>query len=132
MGRGELGVHAGFIAPVRPSTCPARPPQHGAQGRSTQRACHPGLRGQQQRRAAAFRETAEQQRREQMRSQLYLARFFSFVEFLPDLATALVLAVGAVRVNDGTLTTSGIVAFLLYTDMFFSPIQRASQLFDEY
>ena len=42
----------------------------------------------------------------------------------------IVLGVGAVLVADGTLTAGVLIAFLLYLDLFFSPIQQLSQVFD--
>ena len=45
-------------------------------------------------------------------------------------ADAVVLGVGAALVADGTLTAGVVIAFLLYLDQFFSPIQQLSQVFD--
>jgi ATP-binding cassette, subfamily B, bacterial len=47
-------------------------------------------------------------------------------------AAALVLAVGGHMVTAGRLTAGALIAFLLYIDMFFSPIQQLSQVFDGY
>ena len=46
--------------------------------------------------------------------------------------TAAVLMVGAHRVDAGTLTTGALVAYLLYIDLFFAPVQQLSQVFDGY
>ena len=54
------------------------------------------------------------------------------MEFLGTLSTAAVLAVGAGQVRSGTLTAGTLIAFLLYVDLFFSPIQQFSQVFDGY
>jgi ATP-binding cassette subfamily B protein len=67
-----------------------------------------------------------------LRAQRYMATFFPFVEFLGTLSTAAVLAVGAGQVRSGTLTAGTLIAFLLYVDLFFSPIQQFSQVFDGY
>nr|WP_245771668.1 ABC transporter ATP-binding protein [Actinacidiphila guanduensis] len=67
-----------------------------------------------------------------LRAQRYIATFFPFVEFLGVVATACVLAVGAGQVRSGTLTAGTLIAFLLYVDLFFSPIQQFSQVFDGY
>jgi ATP-binding cassette, subfamily B, bacterial len=67
-----------------------------------------------------------------LRAQRYMATFFPFVEFLGTLSTAAVLAVGAGQVRSGTLTAGTLIAFLLYVDLFFSPIQQLSQVFDGY
>ena len=44
----------------------------------------------------------------------------------------IVLAVGAQMVHEGRLTTGVLIAFILYVDMFFSPIQQLSQVFDSW
>ena len=44
----------------------------------------------------------------------------------------IVLAVGAQMVHEGRLTTGVLIAFVLYVDMFFSPIQQLSQVFDSW
>lgn len=88
--------------------------------------------GQGPRLLARFGELAQEQYREQMVAQRYLAVFFSCVEFLSGLSTVLILAVGVVRVGHGTLTTGQIVAFLLCAGLLFDPLQRASSLLDEY
>ena len=49
-----------------------------------------------------------------------------------DLAAALVLGVGAHRVVAGTITAGTLLAFVLYLDSFFTPIQQLSQVFDGY
>ncbi|BBB01838.1 putative ABC transporter ATP-binding protein [Actinacidiphila reveromycinica] len=67
-----------------------------------------------------------------LRAQRYMATFFPFVEFLGTLSTASVLAVGAGQVRSGALTAGTLIAFLLYVDLFFSPIQQFSQVFDGY
>ncbi|WP_443071131.1 ABC transporter ATP-binding protein [Streptomyces sp. NBC_01476] len=67
-----------------------------------------------------------------LRAQRYMGTFFPFVEFLGTLSTAAVLVVGAGQVRSGTLTAGTLIAFLLYVDLFFSPIQQLSQVFDGY
>ena len=42
------------------------------------------------------------------------------------------LIVGAGRIEAGTLTTGALVAYLLYIDLFFAPVQQLSQVFDGY
>ncbi|WSR66905.1 ABC transporter ATP-binding protein/permease [Streptomyces sp. NBC_01198] len=67
-----------------------------------------------------------------LRAQRYIATFFPFIELLGVLSTAAVLAVGAGQVRSGALTAGTLIAFLLYVDLFFSPIQQLSQVFDGY
>ncbi|MEW2547270.1 ABC transporter ATP-binding protein [Streptomyces sp. NPDC047002] len=66
------------------------------------------------------------------RGQWLISVYFPFVQFLSSLAAAAVLIVGAGRIQDGTLTTGALVAYLLYIDLFFAPVQQLSQVFDGY
>ncbi len=63
-------------------------------------------------------------------SQRLIALYFPFVLFLADVGAAIVLGSGTVFVERGTITTGIVIAFLLYLDQFFSPIQQLSQVFD--
>ncbi|GAA3721960.1 ABC transporter ATP-binding protein [Streptomyces tremellae] len=66
------------------------------------------------------------------RGQWLISVYFPFVQFLSSLAAAAVLIVGSGRIQDGTLTTGALVAYLLYIDLFFAPVQQLSQVFDGY
>ncbi len=44
----------------------------------------------------------------------------------------MVLGVGSVLVGQGSLTAGGLIAFVLFADLLFSPIQQLSQVFDAY
>jgi ATP-binding cassette, subfamily B, bacterial len=65
-------------------------------------------------------------------AQRLVSIYFPFVQFLSSLADVIVLAVGAQMVHEGRLTTGVLIAFVLYVDMFFSPIQQLSQVFDSW
>ncbi|MCU4184123.1 ABC transporter ATP-binding protein/permease [Acidiferrimicrobium sp. IK] len=65
-------------------------------------------------------------------AQRLVATYFPFVQFLSDVAGILVLAVGSALVRGHSLTAGELVGFLLYLDVFFSPIQQLSQTFDSY
>jgi ATP-binding cassette, subfamily B, bacterial len=65
-------------------------------------------------------------------AQRLVATYFPFVQFLSGVADVIVLGVGAGMVASGHLTTGALIAFLLYIDMFFSPIQQLSQVFDSW
>jgi ATP-binding cassette subfamily B protein len=65
-------------------------------------------------------------------AQRLVSIYFPFVQFLSSLADVIVLAVGAEMVHEGRLTTGVLIAFILYVDMFFSPIQQLSQVFDSW
>ncbi len=67
-----------------------------------------------------------------LRAQQLVALYFPFVELLSGVAAALVLSGGAALVRDGELSTGALIAFLLYLELFFSPIQQLSQVFDTY
>lgn len=71
-------------------------------------------------------------REARVRAQLYISLYFPFVQFLSSVAAALVLIVGASRVEAGTLTVGALVAYLLYIDLFFAPVNQLSQVFDGY
>ncbi|WP_433894141.1 ABC transporter ATP-binding protein [Streptomyces sp. CA-111067] len=86
----------------------------------------------EERNARDFAALAWAFRDSRLRAQRYMGTFFPFVEFLGTLSTAAVLAVGAGQVRSGALTAGTLIAFLLYVDLFFSPIQQFSQVFDGY
>ncbi len=65
-------------------------------------------------------------------AQRLVATYFPFVQFLSAGADAIVLGIGAGLIASGQLTTGALIAFLLYIDMFFSPIQQLSQVFDSW
>jgi ATP-binding cassette, subfamily B, bacterial len=65
-------------------------------------------------------------------AQRLVATYFPFVQFLSAVAAAIVLGVGAGLVRSGHLTTGALIAFILYIDLFFSPIQQLSQVFDSW
>ena len=65
-------------------------------------------------------------------AQRLVAVYFPFVQLLSAVADAVVLGAGAHLVHSGHLTTGELIAFILYIDMFFSPIQQLSQVFDSW
>jgi ATP-binding cassette subfamily B protein len=65
-------------------------------------------------------------------AQRLVATYFPFVQFLSGVADAIVLGVGAGMIAAGHLTSGALIAFILYIDMFFSPIQQLSQVFDSW
>jgi ATP-binding cassette subfamily B protein len=68
--------------------------------------------------------------RSRVAAQRLVAIYFPFVQFLSAIADAIVLGLGAALIAQGQLTAGALIAFLLYIDMFFSPIQQLSQVFD--
>ncbi|MEU5273190.1 ABC transporter ATP-binding protein [Streptomyces hygroscopicus] len=79
-----------------------------------------------------FAARSDAYRRARLRGQRLISVYFPFVQLLSSVASALVLIVGAGRVGDGTLTAGALVAYLLYIDLFFAPVQQLSQVFDGY
>ncbi|GAA5054535.1 ABC transporter ATP-binding protein [Streptomyces similanensis] len=79
-----------------------------------------------------FAERSDGYRRARIRGQLLISVYFPFVQFLSSVAAASVLIAGAGRVEAATLTTGALVAYLLYIDLFFAPVQQLSQVFDGY
>ncbi|MFF3493435.1 ABC transporter ATP-binding protein [Streptomyces sp. NPDC002795] len=82
--------------------------------------------------SAKFAAGSASYRKARIRGQWLISVYFPFVQLLSAVATVAVLAVGANRVDAGTLTTGALVAYLLYIDLFFAPVQQLSQVFDGY
>ncbi|MEU6995218.1 ABC transporter ATP-binding protein [Streptomyces sp. NPDC046465] len=82
--------------------------------------------------AARFAENSDSYRQARIRGQWLISVYFPFVQLLSSVAVVAVLVVGAGRVEAGTLTTGALVAYLLYIDLFFAPVQQLSQVFDGY
>jgi ATP-binding cassette subfamily B protein len=87
---------------------------------------------QEQRNRGRFQELAHGYRVSRLRAQRAIAIYFPGVEMLSEVAAAVALGVGAGQVHSGALTAGGLIAFLLYLDLFFSPVQSLSQVFDGY
>jgi ATP-binding cassette, subfamily B, bacterial len=81
---------------------------------------------------ASFRETAGRYLGARLRTQRLQALYFPFIAFLAVCGDAIVLGLGSVLVRDGTIVVGTVVAFLLYLDQFFAPIQQLSQVFDQW
>ena len=71
-------------------------------------------------------------RQSRLRAQRYISLYFPFVQTLSTVASALVLVVAVGQVRSGALSVGALIAYLLYIDMVFSPIQSLSQVFDGY
>ncbi|HUD37749.1 MAG TPA: ABC transporter ATP-binding protein [Streptosporangiaceae bacterium] len=70
--------------------------------------------------------------RSRLRAQRYIAIYFPFVQALSTVAGAVVLFAAASEVHSGLLTAGSLIAYLLYIDLLFSPVQQMSQVFDGY
>ncbi|MFB7554903.1 ABC transporter ATP-binding protein [Streptomyces brevispora] len=82
--------------------------------------------------ADRFAGRSDYYREARVRGQWLISVYFPFVQLLSSVAAAAVLIIGAGRVDNGTLTTGALVAYLLYIDLFFAPVQQLSQVFDGY
>jgi ATP-binding cassette subfamily B protein len=79
-----------------------------------------------------FTERSDSYRGARLRGQWLISVYFPFVQLLASVAAAAVLVAGAGRIEAATLTTGALVAYLLYIDLFFAPVQQLSQVFDGY
>jgi ATP-binding cassette subfamily B protein len=79
-----------------------------------------------------FAALSDSYRISRLRAQRYIASYFPFVQALSTIAGALVLFAAASQVHSGLLTAGGLIAYLLYIDMLFAPVQQMSQVFDGY
>ncbi|MFF0202297.1 ABC transporter ATP-binding protein [Streptomyces sp. NPDC005017] len=82
--------------------------------------------------ARHFAERSDSYRRARVHGQWLISVYFPFVQLLSSGAAAAVLIAGSGRVAEATLTTGALVAYLLYIDLFFAPVQQLSQVFDGY
>ena len=81
---------------------------------------------------SSFRATAGRYLDARIQTQWLQALYFPFILFLATCGDAIVLGLGSVLVHDGTIATGTVIAFLLYLDQFFAPIQQLSQVFDQW
>ena len=88
--------------------------------------------GRESRNSEKFLDSSMDYRDSRLRAQRYISVYFPFVQFLSDVAGAAVLGFGAIRLEHGTLSAGALIAYFLYLDAFFSPVQQLSQVFDGY
>ncbi|HYE76600.1 MAG TPA: ABC transporter transmembrane domain-containing protein, partial [bacterium] len=79
-----------------------------------------------------FRRVARTHLEARLGAQRLVATYFPFIELLSQVAAAVVLGTGASLVRSGGLSTGELIAFLLYLNQLFPPIQQLSQVFDSY
>ena len=84
----------------------------------------------EQRNIAGFRDVNSGYLDARLDAQRLIALYFPFVLLLADIATAVVLGAGAALAAHDVVTPGVVVAFVLYLNMFFSPIQQLSQVLD--
>ena len=87
---------------------------------------------QEDRNVAGFRGVNRRYLTHRLGAQRLIAIYFPFVLFLGDVGAVAVLGASAWLVPRGVVSTGVVIAFLLYLDQFFSPIQQLSQVLDTY
>ncbi|WP_159052313.1 ABC transporter ATP-binding protein [Streptomyces longwoodensis] len=90
------------------------------------------LAGREEVNTRRFTELSAVFRHGRARAQRLVALYFPLVQLVTDLAAIVILATGLHRMAAGTLSTGVLVAFLLFLNLLFSPVQQLSQLFDSY
>jgi ATP-binding cassette subfamily B protein len=88
--------------------------------------------GQVERRHRQFRQLTKRYLDSRLAAQRLITLYFPFIDFLSSATTVTVLGVGFVLVRNGSLSAGGLVAFLLYVGMFFSPMQQLSEVIDDW
>jgi ATP-binding cassette subfamily B protein len=81
---------------------------------------------------ARFADRSSSYRESRMRAQKYISLYFPFVQTLSTIAGTVVLLAAVGQVRSGALTAGALIAYLLYIDMVFAPVQQLSQVFDGY
>ncbi|MCS4491773.1 ABC transporter ATP-binding protein [Corynebacterium sp. ES2715-CONJ3] len=79
-----------------------------------------------------FERQAAHYRRTRIKAQTAVAVYFPGINATTEILSASVLGVGALMVADQTLSAGVLVAFLLYLERLFGPVQHLSQVFDAY
>jgi ATP-binding cassette subfamily B protein len=79
-----------------------------------------------------FQRVAQKHLDARLGAQRLVATYFPFVELLSVVAAAVVLGVASLLVDGGGVTPGELVAFMLYLNLLFSPIQQLSHVFDTY
>jgi ATP-binding cassette, subfamily B, bacterial len=67
-----------------------------------------------------------------LRAQRMIAVYFPFVQALSTIGGAIVLFAAASEIHNRAITVGSLIAYLLYVDSLFSPVQQMSQVFDGY
>ena len=80
---------------------------------------------------AHFGQLSNGYREARLRSLQLLSLYFPFLQLLSVLGKAATLAIGAGQIARGELSAGVLIAFLLYLDQFFTPLQQLSMVFDQ-
>jgi ATP-binding cassette subfamily B protein len=88
--------------------------------------------GREDNNADRFTARSEQYRDARLRSQQLMAIYFASSQLLSTIAKALTLWYGARLIGQDALSSGLLIAFLLYLDQFFTPLQQLSAVFDQW
>jgi ATP-binding cassette subfamily B protein len=83
-------------------------------------------------REAHFTELSSSYREARLRSMQMMAFYFPYLQLLSVIGKVVTLGVGAHEIRSGRLGAGVLIAFLLYLDQFFSPLQQLSAVFDQW
>lgn len=79
-----------------------------------------------------FSTLSDAYRRSRALSMQLMSLYFPFLQFLSVLGKTITLGFGAKLIAQGSLAAGTLVAFLLYLDQFFAPLQQLSGVFDQW
>ena len=82
--------------------------------------------------AERFAARSAEYRDARLRSMQLMSIYFASSQLLSVVAKAFTLWYGARLIDQGTLSSGVLIAFLLYLDQFFSPLQQLSAVFDQW
>ena len=82
--------------------------------------------------APRFATRSARYRDARLKSMQLMSIYFASSQLLSTIAKAIILWYGARLIDQGTLTTGLLIAFLLYLDQFFNPLQQLSGVFDQW
>lgn len=86
----------------------------------------------QSKNSADFSEVSGNYRDARINAQKLVSIYFPFILLLSDLASAMILGAGTGLVHSQTIKVGVLIAFSLYVDQLFSPLQQLSQTFDQW
>lgn len=86
--------------------------------------------GQEAAQVGRFEEANQHQRTTDLDTDRLSARFYPVIDVLSDLAVAVVLGLGGLRVLDGSLAPGTLVAIILYVQQFFEPVRDLTTRLD--
>ncbi|WP_119072875.1 ABC transporter ATP-binding protein [Aggregatilinea lenta] len=84
------------------------------------------------RQTSQFQAVATGELRASLRADMLSSVFLPGIDVISQLGIAMVIAVGGVRVLNGTLDPGTLVAFLLYLNLFFDPIRDLAMRLDQF